>query len=217
MRTQRLRLAGTLTGLALLAGCAGHVTTEIESTGMANPEVALRRSMDLVNNQMGQLGGLRAVPPIPAMGSVPASIAPVAVAPGQRIATVPRFPFTSASAITIAPVTATPPGIAPLGSPPAVAFLPPARSGAVVPEELQRPIGFAWNGLLDDGVRKVAAEVGYRVDVSGPPQMQPLAVAVPNAVTTLVGALTALGNQAGSSATVRVDPINRRIEVIHHV
>ena len=50
-----------------------------------------------------------------------------------------------------------------------------------------------------------------------PPQMQPLAVAVPNSVTTLVGALTALGNQAGSSATVRVDPINRRIEVIHHV
>ena len=86
-----------------------------------------------------------------------------------------------------------------------------------MPEELQRPIGFAWNGLLDDGVRKVAAEVGYRVEVSGPPQMQPLAVAVPNSVTTLVGALTALGNQAGTSATVRVDPINRRIEVIHHV
>ena len=37
MPSQRLRLAGTLTGLALLAGCAGHVTTEIETTGMANP------------------------------------------------------------------------------------------------------------------------------------------------------------------------------------
>ena len=217
MPSQRLRLAGTLTGLALLTGCAGHVTTEIETTGMANPEVALRRSMDLVNNQMGQLGGLRAVQPIPAMASVPASIAPVAVAPGQRIAEVPRFPVTSASAVTIAPITATPPGIAPLGSPPASVFPPATRSGVVVPEELQRPIGFAWNGLLDDGVRKVASEVGYRVEVSGPPQMQPLAVAVPNTVTTLVGALTALGNQAGTSATVRVDPINRRIEVIHHV
>ena len=74
MRSQRLRLAGTLTGLALLAGCAGqHVTTEIETTGMANPEVALRRSMDLVNSQMSALGGLRAVPPTPAMAAVPAA------------------------------------------------------------------------------------------------------------------------------------------------
>ena len=82
---------------------------------------------------------------------------------------------------------------------------------------MQRPIGFAWNGSLDDGVRRVAAEVGYRVEVFGPPQPQPVAVAVPNVVTTLIGALTALGNQAGSAATVRVDPINRRIQVIHHV
>ena len=208
MPSQRLRLAGTLTGLALLAGCAGHVTTEIETTGMANPEVALRRSMDLVNNQMGELNGLRSVRPIPAMAALPASIAPVAVAPGQAVIAVPRTPVASASAVTIAPVTATPP---------ATAFPPPTRSGAVVPEELQRPIGFAWNGPLDDGVRKVAAEVGYRVEVSGPPQPQPLAVAVPNVATTLIGALTTLGNQAGSAATVRVDPINRRIEVIHHV
>ena len=191
--------------------------SEIETTGMANPEVALRRSMDLVNSQIGELNGLRSVRPIPAMAALPASIAPVPVAPGQAVAAVPRTPVASASAVTIAPVTATPPVIAPLGSPPVVAFPPPTRSGAVVPEELQRPIGFAWNGPLDDGVRKVAAEVGYRVEVSGPPQPQPLAVAVPNVATTLIGALTTLGNQAGSAATVRVDPINRRIEVIHHV
>jgi uncharacterized lipoprotein YajG len=43
MPSQRLRLAGTLTGLALLAGCASQVTTQIETTGMANPEVVLRR------------------------------------------------------------------------------------------------------------------------------------------------------------------------------
>jgi hypothetical protein len=66
-------------------------------------------------------------------------------------------------------------------------------------------------------VRKVAAEVGYGVEVSGPPQMQLLAVAVPTVATTLIGALTALGDQAGTAATVRVDPVNRRIEVIHHV
>jgi defect-in-organelle-trafficking protein DotD len=217
MPFQRLRLAGTLTGLVLMAGCAGHITTEVETTGMANPEVALRRSMDLVNNQMGELNGLRSVRPIPAMVALPASVAPVGAAPGQAVVTVPRMPIASASTVTIAPVTATPPAIAPLGSPPVTAFPPPTRSGAVVPEELQRPIGFAWSGSLDDGVRKVAAEVGYRVEVSGPLQPQPLAVAVPNVATTLIGALTTLGNQAGSAATVRVDPINRRIEVIHHV
>ena len=217
MRTQRLRLAGTLTSLVLMAGCAGNVTTEVETTGMANPEVALRRSMDLVNNQMGELNGLRSVRPIPAMATSPASVAPVGAAQGQAVVTVPRLPVASASAVTIAPVTATPPAIAPVGSPAITAFPPPTRSGAVVPEELQRPIGFAWNGSLDDGVRRVAAEVGYRVEVFGPAQPQPLAVAVPKIVTTLIGALTALGNQAGSAATVRVDPVNRRIQVIHHV
>ena len=93
MPSQRLRLAGTFTGLALLAGCAGHVTTEIETTGMANPELALRRSMDLVNNQMGQLGGLRAVQPIPAMASVPGlHCAGRRCTRSARWPTVPRFP-----------------------------------------------------------------------------------------------------------------------------
>lgn len=218
MRSQRLRLTGTLTGLALLAGCAGqHVTTDIETTGMANPEVALRRSMDLVNSRMAALGGLRAVPLTPAMAAVPASVAPVAVRPGQAIVEVPPAPVASASAVTVSPVVATPPAIAPAGSPPVQAFPPPTRSGAVVPEELQRPIGFAWNGPLDDGVRKVAAELGYQVDISGPPNRQPVTVAVPNVATTLIGAFVALGRVAGAAATVRVDYVNRRVEVIHHV
>ncbi len=218
MRSKRLHLAASLTGLMLMTGCAtAPVTTDIETTGMANPEVALRHSMDLVNNQMGELNGLRAVRPIPAMAAYRASGAPASAAPGQPIVLVPRAVTPAASAVTIAPVTATPPAIAPAGAPPIAAFPPPTRSGAVVPEELQRPIGFAWNGLLDDGVRKVASEVGYRVEVSGPPQMRPIAVVVPNVATTLVGALIALGNQAGNWATVRVDPVNRRIEVIHHV
>lgn len=218
MRTQRLRLAGTLTGLVLMAGCAGQpVTTDVEAPGMANPEVALRRSMDLVNTRMGELNGLRAVRPIPAMGALPASVAPVSIAPGQAVVPVALAPVVSASPVVLAPVVATPPGLAPLGSPAVTAFPPPTRSGAVVPDELQRPIGFAWNGLLDDGVRKVAAELGYQVNVSGPPRMQPLTVIVPDSFTTLVGALRALGSQAGTSATVLLDPINRRIEVIHHV
>jgi defect-in-organelle-trafficking protein DotD len=195
MRYQRLRLAGTLTGLALLVGCAGHtVTTDIETTGMPNPEVALRRSMDQVNSQVSQLGGMRPSP--------------------QSLAYATTTPATAAVPIATAPVASTPATAAAVAIP---AFPPPANTGPVVPEELQRPIAFAWNGPLDDGVRKVAAELGYRVDVSGPLNTQPVAVVVAPVSTTLVGAFTALGNQAGSAATVRLDFINRRVEVIHHV
>lgn len=218
MRPKSLRFALSFTGLILVTGCATTpITTDIQMAGMANPEVALRRSMDLVNNQMGELNGLRSVQPIPAMAAYQASIAPAPASPGQQIVLVPRAATVAASAVTVAPVVATPPGIAPAGSPSIVAFPPPTRSGAVVPEELQRPIGFAWNGLLDDGIRKVADQVGYRVEVTGPPQNRPIGVVVPNTSTTLIGALRAMGVQAGSWATVRVDPINRRIEVIHHV
>lgn len=218
MRIQLLPVAASLTSLMFMGGCGTEpVTTDIEVAGMANPEVALRHSMDLVNNQLGELNGLRSARPIPAMAAYQASAAPASAAPGQSIVLVPRTITPAASAVTIAPVTATPSSIAPTGSPPIAAFPPPTRSGAVVPEELQRPIGFAWNGSLDDGVRKVASEVGYRVEVSGPPQMRPIVVSVPNVATTLVGALTVLGNQAGTWATVRVDPVNRRIDVIHHV
>lgn len=59
MASTRLRLATVLAGLVGLVGCAGTgPTTEIVTTGMPNPEVALRRSMEQVGQQMAQLGGL---------------------------------------------------------------------------------------------------------------------------------------------------------------
>ena len=59
MASTRLRLAPALLGLMALAGCAGSgPTTEIVTIGMPNPEIALRRSMEQVNQHMAQLGGL---------------------------------------------------------------------------------------------------------------------------------------------------------------
>lgn len=59
MASTRLRLAPAFLGLMALAGCAGSgPTTEIVTTGMPNPETALRRSMEQVNQHMAQLGGL---------------------------------------------------------------------------------------------------------------------------------------------------------------
>ena len=117
-------------------------------------------------------------------------------------------------------MVATPPGIAPAGSPPIQAFPPPVRSGAVVPEELQRPIAFAWNGPLADGVRKLADVVGYRVVVSsveGVERPQPVPVSLNLPATTVVDAFAALGEQAGAYATVQLDPASRTVQVVHRV
>ena len=95
-----------------------------------------------------------------------------------------------------------------------------ARRGRVVPEELQRPIAFAWNGPLADGVRKLADVVGYRVVVSsaeGVERPQPVPVTVNLPATTVVDAFAALGEQAGAYATVQLDPASRTVQVVHRV
>lgn len=57
----RFRLAPGLLALAALAGCAGTWPAGgVVTPGMANPEVALRRSMEQVGQQMAQLGNLNA-------------------------------------------------------------------------------------------------------------------------------------------------------------
>jgi defect in organelle trafficking protein DotD len=89
-------------------------------------------------------------------------------------------------------------------------------SDAVVPAELQKPVRFVWSGPLDDGVRHLAASIGYAVAVSGPPHPQPILVAV-NVDGPVIGAFQALGTQAGASAIVAVDPLHHQIQVIHHV
>ena len=91
-----------------------------------------------------------------------------------------------------------------------------AAATPVVPDELQKPVHFMWSGSLDDGVRKLAASVGYSVAVFAPQNARPIAVAI-NVNGQVIGAFRALGNQAGTRATVEVDPLHRQVEVIHHV
>ena len=154
--------AGSL--MALLAGCAAtpNVGTDVLTTGMANPEVALRESMRLVDAEMTKLGTLSA----PAL---------------------PRITET------------------------------------IVPGELQKIVTFAFAGPLDDGVRQLAATVGYAVSITPPPPpllgaapLPPLTVSVTTGFVTAVAAFSALGDAAGSRAMVRVDPQRHLVEVIHH-
>ena len=113
----------------------------------------------------------------------------------------------------------TQPGPTPLAPTP-VGFASTPGSAAeatpVVAAELQRPAQFIWTGPLDAGVQKLAASIGYSVSVVAPPNPQPVAVAV-NINGQVLDAFQALGEQAGTVATVQVDPLHRHVEVVHHV
>ena len=150
--------------LALAACSTPKVETDVLTTGMANPEIALRESMRLVDAEMTSLGTL-----------------------GVRGA------------------------------------LPVRISEPIVPGELQKTVTFAYSGPFDDGVRRLAEEVGYRVKVTPAPPpapgqvaQGPLTVNVSTGFVTAYAALKALGDAAGSRALVRVDPQRHLVEVIYN-
>ena len=158
MNVDRAKTVMALLALGLLAGCASTVVpTDVSMTGMPNAELALRRTLDQVNGDMTQIGGM--------------------------------LPASYAEATAAAPV---------------------------LPGELQKPVQFVWTGPLDAGVRKLATSIGYAVVVSAPDNAQPISVAV-NVDGQVIGAFRALGDQAGTIATVQVDPQHRQVQVIHHV
>lgn len=98
-----------------------------------------------------------------------------------------------------------------------IAVTPVAAEPLIVPAELDRPINFTWNGPLDQGVQKLADLVGYHMSVSAPRNSQPLAVSVRVSNVTALDAFRAIGNAAGTAATVVVDPQHQRVMVEHHV
>ncbi len=92
-------------------------------------------------------------------------------------------------------------------------------SGPVVPGELQKVVTFTWAGGLEDGVRTLAASVGYAVAVVPPPPgpvtLPPLEVAVATGPVPVIEAFQALGEAAGTRALVRVDPARRQVDVLY--
>ena len=158
MNVDRAQIFPALLALGLLTGCAPTVVPpDVSMTGMPNAELSLRRTLDQVNGEMTQIGGMR-----------PASYAAVTAA------------------------------------------------APVLPGELQKPVQFVWTGPLDAGVRKLATSIGYTVVVSAPDNAQLISVAI-NIDGQVIGAFRALGDQAGTTATVQVDPQHRQVQVIHHV
>ena len=90
-------------------------------------------------------------------------------------------------------------------------------SQPVLPADLQRIVSFDWNGPFDPAVAQLAASIGYTFFVSGPPNQQPLTVTIRIASVPVYRVFQVLGAEAGTRATVEVDPLHHQVQVIHHV
>ena len=141
--------------LALLSACSAitPVPTTVAVAGMPNPEMALQQSMQHVDAEMTQLGGMR----------------------GPGVAAVP-----------------------------------------VMPEDLQRTVNFTWSGSLDAGVAKLARSIGYTFFTTLPPGAAGVDVAINVRSVSALDAFRALGQSAGTRATVEVDPVHHAVQVVHH-
>lgn len=203
MRASILRTLPPLALMALVTGCASRgapppdIATDVEAVGMPNAELALQRSLARVDGAIGQLGGMRVTAqprPMPAKTVPPARPAtdPPTTVPGAPI---PLVPSPEAALASRHPVGEEP----------------------VLPDELRRPIAFAWYGSLDEGAKRLADLVGYKLVISGPAKRGPIDVTIQLSSTPAIAAFRALGEQAGNRATVLVDPENQRVEVLHHV
>jgi defect in organelle trafficking protein DotD len=91
---------------------------------------------------------------------------------------------------------------------------PPATP--VVPADLNRVVSFSWNGSLDQAVAKLALSIGYTYFVSAPQNAQPMDVSIDVNSMSVFDIFQMLGNDAGSRATVTVDPLNHQVELAYH-
>jgi defect-in-organelle-trafficking protein DotD len=87
----------------------------------------------------------------------------------------------------------------------------------IVPDDLRRTVSFSWNGPLDEGVAKLAASIGYTFYTSGPATQKLLTVAIEISAVPVYRVFQALGEEAGTQATVQIDPHHHQVQVIHHV
>lgn len=92
-----------------------------------------------------------------------------------------------------------------------------APAGPVVAAELQRPLTFAWAGPIDTGVKALADRIGYRLVVTAPENAVPVIVSVNMTDASALDLFKAIGNSAGTQATVIVDPDHYQVQVQHHV
>ena len=91
-----------------------------------------------------------------------------------------------------------------------------ASQPAVVAGELDRGVSMQWNGPLDGAVERLGETIGYGTAITGTVPQADVNVAVGPAPRRVYDILHGLGDQAGDSATVRVDQQHQVLEVIYH-
>ncbi len=90
-------------------------------------------------------------------------------------------------------------------------------TGPAVAAELQRPLTFTWAGPIDTGVKALADRIGYRLVSTAPRDAIPVIVSVSMTDASALDLFKAIGNSAGTQATVIVDPDHHQVQVQHHV
>lgn len=90
-------------------------------------------------------------------------------------------------------------------------------STPALPAPLRRVVSFSFKGRIDKAVAKLAQSIGYRFYVTAPPHAKPVSVAITMSSVPAYQVFQALGEEAGTKATVEVDPLHHQVEVIHHV
>lgn len=89
-----------------------------------------------------------------------------------------------------------------------------ARLPAVVPAELQQPIGWTYHGHLVHAVRALAKLVGYQAIVQRAKPHHPIPVSIEVHHVPVITVIRELGIQAGSNADVSIDTRTHTILVI---
>ena len=93
----------------------------------------------------------------------------------------------------------------------------PQFASPVVPAELERIVSFSFKGPIDKAITELAAAVGYTAYVTAPANAQPVQIGVNVSDVTYYDLFRMIGDQAGTRATVAVDPLHHQVQVIHHV
>jgi len=83
----------------------------------------------------------------------------------------------------------------------------------VLPDDVTKRVWFAWDGPLNGAVKKLGHDIGYTVAITG--KSRSIKVQT-DTVSRVIDILHTLGDQAGSLATVAVDPLHHMITVIYH-
>ncbi|MDR0465849.1 MAG: DotD/TraH family lipoprotein [Deltaproteobacteria bacterium] len=80
---------------------------------------------------------------------------------------------------------------------------------------LYEPMTLVWNGPIEDGLSRIAARIGYKVEISGKSPVVPLMVRVKQINRPALSILRDIGEQTGPHEGIELDESLRLIRLIY--